>query len=88
MQRYINILRNQAIGGVIKYIKLNNITDALINLYDLDFQNKVVDKLEKIQQIIDIRQNSLNNQQDCVNNILSGVIWCNKNQKRNYQNDG
>ncbi len=28
MQKYVEKLRNQAIGGVIKYIKLSNINDA------------------------------------------------------------
>ena len=59
MQKYLDVLRTQAIGGVIKYIKLNNINDAIINLYDLDSQNKIVDKLDKIQEIIDIRKKQI-----------------------------
>lgn len=33
MQKYIEMLRNQAIGGVIKYIKLSNINEAMIPIY-------------------------------------------------------
>ena len=42
MERYVEELRRQAIGGVIKYIKLGNLTNALIELPTLEEQNNIV----------------------------------------------
>lgn len=55
MERYIEELRNQSIGGVIKYIKLGNLTDALIELPDIEFQKEAVNVLEKVREVIDIK---------------------------------
>ena len=52
MERYIEELRKQAIGGVIKYIKLGNLTEALIELPDIEEQKGIVNKLSKIKGII------------------------------------
>jgi len=45
---YIKELRKQAIGGVIKYIKLGNLTDADIKLPDIETQKNIVKELSKI----------------------------------------
>lgn len=49
---YIDVLRSQAIGGVIKYIKLGNLTEALIPLPSLKKQAEIVDCLEKCNNLI------------------------------------
>lgn len=36
MLSYIDVLKSKSIGGVIKYIKLNNLTDAKISLLSID----------------------------------------------------
>ena len=59
MKKYIEVLRNQAIGGVIKYIKLSNINDAIIPIYNSEYQEKIVKEIEKIENIIDIRNKQL-----------------------------
>ena len=59
MQRYLEILRTQSIGGVIKYIKLENLSDAEIKIVSLDEQEKIINKLQKIESIIDIRKQQL-----------------------------
>lgn len=41
MSKYVERLREQSIGGVIKYIKLGNLTDALIPLPPLEEQLKI-----------------------------------------------
>jgi len=53
MEGYVEELRKQAIGGVIKYIKLGNLTDALIELPNIETQKKVVEILAKAKHIID-----------------------------------
>ena len=47
MLSYIDVLKSKSIGGVIKYIKLNNLTDAKIPLLSIDEQTKVIDYFEK-----------------------------------------
>lgn len=53
MLGYIEELRKQAIGGVIKYIKLGNLTEALIELPAIDEQKKIVQILKNAQSILE-----------------------------------
>ena len=53
MEGYIDVLRKQAIGGVIKYIKLGNLTEAIIELPSYEEQKEVVEILDKLKGIID-----------------------------------
>ena len=59
MEGYIEELRKQAIGGVIKYIKLGNLTDALIELPSVDEQKAIVDILEKAKNVLDMRNEEI-----------------------------
>ena len=59
MEGYVEELRKQAIGGVIKYIKLRNLTDALIELPSFDKQKKVVNILEKSKRILDLQKKEI-----------------------------
>lgn len=54
--KYVEKLRSQSIGGVIKYIKLGNLTEALIPIFSVDIQKKIVNVLEKSKFLIDKRQ--------------------------------
>ncbi len=60
MEGYIEELRKQAIGGVIKYIKLGNLTDALIELPSVDEQKSIVEILVKAKGILEKRNDELN----------------------------
>ena len=59
MSKYIEILRNQSIGGVIKYIKLGNLTDARIPVPSLKEQLKVVEILDKAKKELDKRKEAI-----------------------------
>lgn len=59
MEGYIEELRKQAVGGVIKYIKLGNLTDALIELPSFDKQKEVVNILEKLKKIIGLQNDEI-----------------------------
>jgi type I restriction enzyme S subunit len=50
---YVEELRKQSIGGVIKYIKLGNLTDAIINLPSIETQKEIVKILDKSRKIIE-----------------------------------
>ncbi len=59
MEGYVEELRKQSIGGVIKYIKLSNLTEALIELPDIETQKEIVNVLSKIKSIIDARNQEI-----------------------------
>ena len=59
LDNYIDELRKQAIGGVIKYIKLANLTEARIELPNKDKQKKIVIILDNVQLLIDKRKKQL-----------------------------
>ena len=56
MTRYIQELRKLSIGGVIKYIKLGNLTDAEISLPSIKEQKDACEKLKKVKNIIDKKE--------------------------------
>ncbi len=66
MEGYIEELRKQAIGGVIKYIKLGNLTDALIELPSVDEQKTIVDILEKFKKVLDMRNEEISKLDDLI----------------------
>lgn len=59
LDKYIEVLREQSIGGVIKYIKLNNLTDAIIPLPPLSEQCQIVKNMEYISKLISLRHQQL-----------------------------
>lgn len=59
LEGYVEVLRNNSIGGVIKYIKLDNLTEAQIQLPRIDVQKKIVTILQKARNIIDIRNKQI-----------------------------
>ena len=56
---YVETLRQQAIGGVIKYIKLGNLTDAIIPIPTIEKQYEIVEIFEKCNGTIAYRQQEL-----------------------------
>ena len=50
---YVSELRKQAIGGVIKYIKLPYLTEAKVNLPDIEAQQEFARRLQLVQSIHD-----------------------------------
>lgn len=59
LDKYVETLRTQAIGGVIKYIKLGNLIEAQIPIVSLEEQNKIVSVLDKASRLIDDRKQQL-----------------------------
>ena len=56
---YVEELRKQSIGGVIKYIKLGNLTEAQIPLCSITEQNEIVENLNKVNTLITLRKQQL-----------------------------
>lgn len=59
MEGYVEELRKLSIGGVIKYIKLGNLTEALIELPKTEDQRTIVDILNKSKRILSYHQQQL-----------------------------
>lgn len=59
MERYVSKLREMSIGGVIKYIKLNYLTDAKIPLPEIKKQIEIVEILERGHSLIKIRKKQI-----------------------------
>ena len=57
MESYMDELRKQSIGGVIKYIKLKNLTDAFIELPSIEVQRKIVNIISKAKEIVRRKEN-------------------------------
>ena len=53
LDNYIDTLRDQSIGGVIKYIKLGNLTKAPIEIPNFEAQIKVVNVLSILDSVIE-----------------------------------
>lgn len=51
--KYIETLRNESIGGVIKYIKMGNLTNAVLPIPSLAEQEKIVAELDCLTGIIE-----------------------------------
>ena len=72
MEGYVEELRKQAIGGVIKYIKLGNLTDAMIELPDVEIQKKIVNILSKTKGVLDSRRHQI----DMLDNLIKARFEC------------
>ena len=59
LDKYVETLRQQAIGGVIKYIKLGNLTEAEIPIPSITEQQKIVANLAKVNELIALRKEQL-----------------------------
>ena len=66
MDGYVEELRKLSIGGVIKYIKLGNLTDALIELPDVQTQKEIVSILAKAKTIVESRRKELHTLDDLI----------------------
>lgn len=60
LEGYIEELRKQSIGGVIKYIKLGNLTDAMIELPTIEKQKYIVNLLRISSELINLRKKTIN----------------------------
>ena len=63
---YIEVLRHQSIGGVIKYIKLTNLVDVDIKLPTLERQKQIVNILENLQNCLSNKKKEVNNLDDLI----------------------
>ena len=80
MKKYLKILRNQSVGGVIKYIKLANITEAIIPIYSKEEQEKIVNNISKVEEVLNIKNKQI---EELQNFIKSQFVEMFKREKIN-----
>ena len=78
LDKYIEVLRYQSIGGVIKYIKLNNLSDAQIPMRSTIEQDKIIRILEKLDNEIIIRNKQLSELSNLVKSRFNEMFGGNK----------
>lgn len=59
MEKNIGKLRDLSIGGIIKYIKLGNLTELSIPLFDFNKQQQIATTLDKASELIALRKKQL-----------------------------
>ena len=67
---YIEELRRKSIGGIIKYIKLGDLTNALLPLPDITTQLTIVSELDKINELIRLKQEQLKDYDNLAQSIF------------------
>lgn len=67
---YIEELRRKSIGGIIKYIKLGDLTNALLPLPDITTQLSIVSELDKINELIRLKQEQLKDYDNLAQSIF------------------
>ena len=70
LELHVAVLRIQAIGGVIKYIKLENLMEAQIPLPSIETQRKIAAILDKAQDLIDLRKAQLEKLDDFLRSVF------------------
>lgn len=68
--QYIDTLRSRSIGGVIKYIKLGDITEAIIPLPSYEEQLRIVEELELLNNVNDKKNAQLRDLDALVQSIF------------------
>ena len=78
---YINALRSKAVGGVIKYIKLGNLTSLKVPMIDIIEQEKIVKKLFKLDKVINIKVLQLKTCDNLIKSQFVEMFGTNKKTK-------
>lgn len=74
LSKYIEVLRRQSIGGVIKYIKLSNLTEALVPLLDFEEQGKIIKKFNYLETLIAKRREQIDALDVLVESVFQGLL--------------
>lgn len=84
LDKYVETLREQSIGGVIKYIKLGNLTEASIPLPPLDEQHKIAAVLDKVSNLIAKRRQQLDKLDELVKSRFIEMFGNPKSNPNSY----
>lgn len=83
MDSYLEELRKQSIGGVIKYIKLGNLTNAFIELPSIELQKHFARILNEVEALIALQEKTLSKLDELVKSRFVEMFGdCVINQKQ------
>ena len=83
METYMSHLRRNAIGGIIKYIKLGHLSDAMIPLPPLKDQKRIAYLLSKVEGLIAQRKQHLQQLDDLLKSVFNDMFGDSElNQKK------
>ena len=85
LDKYLGTLRSLSIGGVIKYIKLENLINPILKLPTIEFQNKIVKKLDTLKEILDISRKKLNMLSDFNKSLFTTMFGDIKTNDKNWK---
>lgn len=71
LDKYVEKLREQSIGGVIKYIRLQNLERAIISLPPIETQKNIAETLDKASEIISLNKKRLEE----LDNLIKAVFY-------------
>ncbi len=71
---YVDVLRKNSIGGVIKYIKLGDITDAKIHIPSIAEQERIVSELDILSGIIEKKKAQLKEYDQLAQSIFYDIF--------------
>lgn len=85
MSKHVDILRRNSIGGVIKYIKLGDLTEPKIPVPPLETQKKIVEALDKAQALIDARKEQIRLMDELVKSVFVEMFGDLKYNNKNWK---
>ena len=85
LDKYLETLRSLSIGGVIKYIKLENLVNPVLDLPTIEVQNKVVKKLDTLKKILDMYRKKINILSDFNKTLFTTMFGDIKTNDKNWE---
>jgi len=85
LDKYLETLRSLSIGGVIKYIKLENLVNPVLDLPTIEVQNKVVKKLDTLKKILDMYRKKINILSDFNKSLFTIMFGDIKTNDKNWE---
>lgn len=84
LELYVEELRKQSIGGVIKYIKLGNLTDAILELPSMEEQKAIVNILDKSKRMIESKKELIQSYDQLIKSRFVEMFGqCDLNKRQN-----
>jgi type I restriction enzyme S subunit len=74
LESYVGQLRSESIGSTIKYIKMGNLTEAVIPLPSLERQRRIIEKLDSAFAEIDSLERNLESIESLINEYDTSIL--------------
>ena len=85
LDKYLETLRSLSIGGVIKYIKLENLINPVLDLPTIEIQNKIVEKLDTLKKILDMYRKKIDILSDFNKSLFTRIFGDIKTNDKNWE---